>query len=642
MALSYVRLIWRALDVVADSADPGAEPDSRPLPDGTVVTITPTPGMIIDATERPAVTYYPQSIPCSLDAQGNLIDAQGNLGLLIIDPTDESLQPNNWTINVQVRAPGAQARSWAIKLTVPEPADPDNPDLVTYDITRNGPVPQYTGSATTASEYAAQASAYAQAAATAAASVTSGEAGGLATLDDDGKVPLAQIPSLTADLLPDLSGTYTTPAAVTQEVADQIAASAPFDVRKFGAKGDGVTDDWQAISDAVDAAYAASNNFDNPNGSMGASVIFPTGVYMVSKPVPIWNNISYVGVAAGIYCPASCIRMMANASDTRAVMADNHWLAGSNERSFNVTIENLGLDGNEVATYGLVDQTRWGRFVGLSIRQTTSHGIYLPATDLPTHEEQFINCEVVQVDGNAFEAEANRFDSNIFQLHSGPSLNAIHLAMGNGWLISECHPFGIKESGIVVDSAGTTKIINNYIDGPGAGTSPNTRYGVKIGAVASQTMVTGNMVYTKGSTAPIVAYYARGSSGVLFMKDNSTDTVAGNNLTISDVADLHPASIVKNNALSSAAGYMDHTEVVAAAGSVTSDASGFITIPHKLGQKPAGAEAWMDDTFAGQHNFLMYRPSGSTATSLSFTLRKISDQSANPNVAVNVYYRAWT
>src|SRR5690625_1050499 len=85
MPLSYVRVVYHALDIVGDSADPGREPETPALPDATL-TLTVPVGMLKDTNSEPAVTYFPQPITGTFDAQGNLRDAQGNQGVLILDP----------------------------------------------------------------------------------------------------------------------------------------------------------------------------------------------------------------------------------------------------------------------------------------------------------------------------------------------------------------------------------------------------------------------------------------------------------------------------------------------------------------------------------------------------------------------------
>ena len=64
------------------------------------------------------------------------------------------------------------------------------------------------------------------------------------------------------------------------------------DVKAFGAKGDGVTDDTAAIQKAVDLVYARG----------GGMIFFPPGTYLVTS-VNIRENITYQGYDATIKKP---------------------------------------------------------------------------------------------------------------------------------------------------------------------------------------------------------------------------------------------------------------------------------------------------------------------------------------------------
>jgi polygalacturonase len=61
---------------------------------------------------------------------------------------------------------------------------------------------------------------------------------------------------------------------------------ATFNVRDYGATGDGTTDDWAAITAAVNAAKAAGGR---------ATIYFPTGNYMVSKALEAASDLQWKG-----------------------------------------------------------------------------------------------------------------------------------------------------------------------------------------------------------------------------------------------------------------------------------------------------------------------------------------------------------
>ena len=60
-------------------------------------------------------------------------------------------------------------------------------------------------------------------------------------------------------------------------------ASAFFDVKDYGAVGDGITDDTASVQAAAAAARAASIADGTDYGSRGATVFFPHGQYKLSE-----------------------------------------------------------------------------------------------------------------------------------------------------------------------------------------------------------------------------------------------------------------------------------------------------------------------------------------------------------------------
>jgi hypothetical protein len=65
---------------------------------------------------------------------------------------------------------------------------------------------------------------------------------------------------------------------------DTNASASDFNVLDFGARGDGVQDDWSSIMQAMAAA-----------GPSGAKVIFPPGIYIISKPL-LWDRQSSTSI----------------------------------------------------------------------------------------------------------------------------------------------------------------------------------------------------------------------------------------------------------------------------------------------------------------------------------------------------------
>ena len=81
-----------------------------------------------------------------------------------------------------------------------------------------------------------------------------------------------------------------------------MTLSAEFDVKKFGAKGDGKSDDTAAIQKAVDAASKKCKVRRNFKGSpvssyygSGAVVTFPAGIYKITQTIRVSGFVSLAG-----------------------------------------------------------------------------------------------------------------------------------------------------------------------------------------------------------------------------------------------------------------------------------------------------------------------------------------------------------
>lgn len=99
------------------------------------------------------------------------------------------------------------------------------------------------------------------------------------------------------------------PVVVCLALAVMLSLAGPADgqinVKDFGAKGDGVTDDTEAIQKAFDAVHGRSEPY--PGEGYGAyyceisPVIFPTGKYQISDTIHMRNNSAFKGQGAAIH-----------------------------------------------------------------------------------------------------------------------------------------------------------------------------------------------------------------------------------------------------------------------------------------------------------------------------------------------------
>ncbi|MBC7294417.1 MAG: right-handed parallel beta-helix repeat-containing protein, partial [Thermoleophilia bacterium] len=144
------------------------------------------------------------------------------------------------------------------------------------------------------------------------------------------------------------------------------AAQSVFNVRDFGAKGDGLTDDTLAIQAAIDQAAAA-----------GGSVYIPSGTYVVSKQ---GSNAWALRLASGITVfgdgPSSLIKLAPNQDFWTRVL--------SGTDIADVVLRDFAIDGND-NNQAIWSEQRHGVFISrgqnitsqrLLVRNTSGDGIF--------------------------------------------------------------------------------------------------------------------------------------------------------------------------------------------------------------------------------------------------------------------------
>lgn len=141
-------------------------------------------------------------------------------------------------------------------------------------------------------------------------------------------------------------------------------------LKSFGARGDGTTDDFTAITAAIAKAQATR-----------ARLYAPAGIYATSQPIVISGTPVFIegdGSASGAFGPIPGSRgttikyIGSNAAAT--VLTFRGLQAGAG-------LDGIALNGNGVAANGLVvDTTLWGRFSGVSIDGATTRGAIVRAT----------------------------------------------------------------------------------------------------------------------------------------------------------------------------------------------------------------------------------------------------------------------
>lgn len=237
-----------------------------------------------------------------------------------------------------------------------------------------------------------------------------------------------------------------------------------YDVKDFGAVGDGVTNDAAAIQSAIDAASTA-----------GAGIVyFPTGIYAITASLTLKQGAYLQGVYPAAVTSAlmtgSRIKAMANL--TTMMTTD---LVTARE---GFGLRNLVFDGNKAnftVTTGIKFFGRKLRMENVDVTNVSGTGVHLVRTDFTPTPDQFCwvnwlqNCHVGGCAvGILQEASDSRFIGNYF---GGNGTNQQKTSGGNIWMGNHFDNSTTAGMQFISDERGTSgvlspgdRIIGNYFD----------------------------------------------------------------------------------------------------------------------------------------------------------------------------------
>lgn len=122
-------------------------------------------------------------------------------------------------------------------------------------------------------------------------------------------------------------------------------------VKDYGAKGDGITDDSGAIIRALTEGRADNPSDVYPNAKYSASpqrpsyVYFPSGTYVISESLPVIYYTQMVGASNG---PRPVLKYVSQSTaDQRVLEAAGVWYTGVNQDNFYRLIRNFVVDMTE-------------------------------------------------------------------------------------------------------------------------------------------------------------------------------------------------------------------------------------------------------------------------------------------------------
>jgi hypothetical protein len=248
-----------------------------------------------------------------------------------------------------------------------------------------------------------------------------------------------------------------------------------FNVKNFGAIGDGTTNDAVAIQAAIDLAATGTVY----SGSRGVHVFFPAGTYRVNSKITLKPGVRISGAgqsATVIFSYVSDDDLFYFDADTAALDSVNTIQIGdlsivgkiastgsyirlTGTTRFSIpTISNVYVFGGDLGTYGLrIDNTIQGHCSVVRVQNCTSHGFFFESTNnLPVFTSTYAignggdgyNLAATQCTMNSPGADSNTGNGYYFDACAGVTLNSME-AENNGPSIATFY----QCSGVVVNAA---------------------------------------------------------------------------------------------------------------------------------------------------------------------------------------------
>ena len=240
-------------------------------------------------------------------------------------------------------------------------------------------------------------------------------------------------------------------AQILHNLLVKTAYRPPVSVSNYGAKGDGVSDDTQAIERAIDAR------------SSGGTVTIPAGTYILTSPVLLQSNITMKGAGMGetiLYMPgdgdgAAMLRTYADSEMSNTTISDmtlrsdlpeKHVIAISLANYSNVTIERVRV---ENAHYALKADTKGSN---LTVRDFTARNcgqLYISRLTGGAFENLDLEMVTYHVESNALHA---------IYLEGGNHklrFNDVRAVGGSGWTV-QLYSDTISSDDIVFDGLDVT------------------------------------------------------------------------------------------------------------------------------------------------------------------------------------------
>lgn len=260
-------------------------------------------------------------------------------------------------------------------------------------------------------------------------------------------------------------------------------------VKMFGAKGDGITDDTRAIQTAID--------FVKEKGS----IYFPEGKYRVTDTILLYSNSHYFTEGLGK------VRIIQTTVDKPILASKNYFSRYGMGPTGRMHVEGFTLVGNKDNrnNHGLLVRDYYSKVIEIETIDTGGDGIrFHHKNDINQDvghslvENIIKNCEVRNSTGYCYrigDEDNNRFTDGFFIdcLAVSSDNTPAHVLIGtaSGWKIDGIHTYGpAPSSSVLLINTFHTKIINVYIESfKNIGLAAHKiQYGVQINAVSIRCM----------------------------------------------------------------------------------------------------------------------------------------------------------